>query len=171
MTVFHRFATIADAKNLATFCRQTFYDTYHLQNTEADMALYAKDYFNDEAVIAELQDPATVFILLLDDGNIIGYTKLTESTVPSSFEAFNSIHISRIYIAKNVIGKGLGKQLITLIIAYAKANNKQLIWLGVWEKNISAIKFYEQWGFEKFDEEIFILGTDTQTDWLMKKQL
>ncbi len=171
MTASHRFATIADAKNLAVFCRQTFYDTYQLQNTEADMALYAKDFFSDEAVIIELQDATTVFILLIDDGNIFGYTKLTGSIVPNGLESFNSIHISRIYIDKNVIGKGFGKQLMGLIIGFAKANNKQLIWLGVWEKNIRAIQFYLQWGFKKFDEEIFILGTDVQTDWLMKKQL
>ena len=169
MIASHRFAIISDAKNLAAFCRQTFYDTYHLQNTEPDMALYAKDFFSDEAVITELQDRATIFILLIDDGNIVVYAKLTESIVPNGLEVFNSIHISRIYIDKNVIGKGFGKQLMGLIIGYAKANNKQLIWLGVWEKNIRAIQFYLRWGFEKFDEEIFILGTDAQTDYLMKK--
>jgi ribosomal protein S18 acetylase RimI-like enzyme len=45
------------------------------------------------------------------------------------------------------------------------------IWLGVWEKNPKAQKFYEQWGFERFSEHIFQMGEESQTDWLMKKKI
>jgi ribosomal protein S18 acetylase RimI-like enzyme len=53
----------------------------------------------------------------------------------------------------------------------AREKNKQLIWLGVWEHNERALAFYLKWGFERFGEHIFMLGDDTQTDWLMKKEL
>ena len=42
------------------------------------------------------------------------------------------------------------------------------LWLGVWEKNLSAIRFYEKNGFTAFGEHIFMLGTDPQRDVLMK---
>jgi ribosomal protein S18 acetylase RimI-like enzyme len=48
---------------------------------------------------------------------------------------------------------------------------KDNIWLGVWEHNHQAIKFYTTWGFEKFGDHLFLLGDDPQTDWLMKKEL
>ena len=47
----------------------------------------------------------------------------------------------------------------------------QRIWLGVWEKNFPAQKFYTDKGFRKFSEHAFVLGDDVQTDFLMKKEL
>ncbi|MEN9961197.1 MAG: Protease synthase and sporulation negative regulatory protein 1, partial [Bacteroidota bacterium] len=38
----------------------------------------------------------------------------------------------------------------------------------VWEKNSRAIRFYEKQGFVAFDQHIFQLGEDAQTDILMK---
>jgi ribosomal protein S18 acetylase RimI-like enzyme len=48
---------------------------------------------------------------------------------------------------------------------------KEIIWLGVWEKNTKAISFYSKWGFIKFAEHPFVLGDDIQNDWLMKKEI
>ncbi|MEM9391391.1 MAG: GNAT family N-acetyltransferase, partial [Bacteroidota bacterium] len=45
------------------------------------------------------------------------------------------------------------------------------IWLGVWEYNTDAIRFYERLGFTPFGQHSFILGSDHQTDILMKKPL
>lgn len=41
------------------------------------------------------------------------------------------------------------------------------VWLGVWEKNLGAIRFYEKNGFVPFDKHIFRLGDEKQTDILM----
>ncbi|WP_243428090.1 GNAT family N-acetyltransferase [Clostridium rhizosphaerae] len=53
-------------------------------------------------------------------------------------------------------------------IEIGKINNLNYIWLGVWEHNVAAIRFYEKQGFVKFDTHIFKLGDDEQTDNLMK---
>ena len=45
------------------------------------------------------------------------------------------------------------------------------MWLGVWEENKRAIRFYQKNGFVEFDKHIFILGKDAQTDILMRKKL
>jgi len=45
------------------------------------------------------------------------------------------------------------------------------VWLGVWEENPRAIKFYKKNGFVEFDKHTFVLGEDEQTDILMKKIL
>ena len=42
------------------------------------------------------------------------------------------------------------------------------VWLGVWEHNKKAIGFYQKHGFVAFDQHIFKLGNDEQTDILMK---
>ena len=56
--------------------------------------------------------------------------------------------------------------------SFARSNrNKSKIWLGVWEKNISAIKFYRKLGFKIFSSHDFQLGDDLQTDLMMEKIL
>jgi ribosomal protein S18 acetylase RimI-like enzyme len=45
------------------------------------------------------------------------------------------------------------------------------MWLGVWEENPRAIRFYQKQGFVEFDQHIFQLGEDAQTDILMKLNL
>ena len=47
----------------------------------------------------------------------------------------------------------------------------EYVWLGVWEHNHKAIKFYQDKGFVRFGEHVFVLGEDRQTDFLMKKTL
>ena len=56
-------------------------------------------------------------------------------------------------------------------INVAREKGKEVVWLGVWERNQRAIDFYKSWGFEKFGECDFLRGDDLQHDWLMKKQL
>ena len=57
------------------------------------------------------------------------------------------------------------------IIEQAKNENKNYIWLGVWEHNTKAIDFYEKHGFVKFGTHSFTIGTDKQTDWLLRLDL
>jgi GNAT superfamily N-acetyltransferase len=45
------------------------------------------------------------------------------------------------------------------------------IWLGVWEENHKALRFYRKNGFVGFDKHIFKLGDSEQTDFMMKFDL
>jgi ribosomal protein S18 acetylase RimI-like enzyme len=45
------------------------------------------------------------------------------------------------------------------------------VWLGVWEHNPKAARFYEKCGFQVFGSHAFWVGNDCQTDNLMKLQL
>jgi ribosomal protein S18 acetylase RimI-like enzyme len=65
---------------------------------------------------------------------------------------------------------GLGQMLLDYCDQVAQEKRKQNMWLGVWEKNLAAIRFYERNGFYKIDEHIFRLGDEDQTDHLMLKE-
>ena len=65
----------------------------------------------------------------------------------------------------------IGIELDKYIIKIAKSKNAEYVWLGVWEKNPRAIKFYEKNGFVPFDKHIFKLGNDKQTDIMMKLKI
>ena len=54
------------------------------------------------------------------------------------------------------------------IIDIVKAKQVSFLWLGVWQKNNAAIRFYERLGFTKFSTHPYFIGKDKQIDWLMK---
>jgi len=55
--------------------------------------------------------------------------------------------------------------------ARARDENRDVMWLGVWEYNPRAQRFYEKNGFQVCGKHTFLLGSDPQTDLLMQKQL
>ena len=68
-------------------------------------------------------------------------------------------------------GKKIGKQILLEALKLANQRGKEYIWLGVWQKNIDAIRFYEKHGFYTFDTHPYYIGKDKQTDWLMRYDL
>ncbi len=100
-----------------------------------------------------------------------GYVKMREGGTKPGLEHKRSLEIARIYVINAMIGKGVGSILMQRCIDVALEMNKELLWLGVWKENNTAIDFYKRWGFEIFGEQDFLLGNDLQKDWLMKKDL
>ena len=45
------------------------------------------------------------------------------------------------------------------------------IWLGVWERNARAIRFYERWEFRVVGQHVFVVGKDPQNDLLLSRSL
>ncbi|OSZ77856.1 hypothetical protein CAP36_15995 [Chitinophagaceae bacterium IBVUCB2] len=171
MSIEVRYATAADAVLIAEMSRQTFYETFVDDNTKEDMDKFMSEQFSREELIKEVGAAGNIFLLAYEDNIPIGYVRMREGEKRSEFAGKSSIEIARIYALKSAIGKGVGKILMQKCIEIAIENNKEIIWLGVWEKNDRAIAFYSKFGFEKFASHDFVLGTDVQTDWLMKKTL
>ena len=55
--------------------------------------------------------------------------------------------------------------------AQARRRGARELWLGVWERNARAQAFYRKCGFEKVGTQIFVVGTDPQTDHVMMRNL
>jgi ribosomal protein S18 acetylase RimI-like enzyme len=166
-----REGTTADALLLADISRQTFYDTFAPDNKPEDIALFLDQQFTRGRLMLEPGRPELTFLLAYDGPAVAGYVKLREGPAPSVLAGRNTLEIARLYAVTEYIGKGVGKLLMQASLTLAKDRKKEAIWLGVWERNQRAIEFYERWGFVKFDEMDFLLGTDLQRDWAMKKEL
>jgi diamine N-acetyltransferase len=156
---------------IADISQQTFYDSFIADNTEEDMQKFLTEQFTKGRLMLEVGSPENIFLLAYIGEEVAGYVKMREGKLPEQLKGKNALEIARIYCTTSCIGKGAGKALMQKCIDIAEQKQKQVIWLGVWEKNKRAIDFYTRWGFEKFGEQDFLLGSDLQNDWLMKKEL
>ncbi|SFN80137.1 GNAT family N-acetyltransferase [Salegentibacter flavus] len=151
--------------------KQTFEDAFGSQNTKDNMERYLESNFSKEKIRTELLDKNSEFYFAKMDQQILGYLKVNYGDSQTEFQDENALEIERIYVIQEFLGKKIGQMLYDKAIEIAKKRNSDYIWLGVWEENSRAIRFYGKNGFIKFDKHIFNLGGDAQTDILMKKEL
>ena len=149
----------------------TFENTYAQFNDPANFATYLKSAFDRTKLLQEIKDVESAYYFCLDNDQIVGYFKINQGSQQTHRQDQESIEIERIYVLEQHKRKGIGAFMIHWVIQYAFKQNKQYVWLGVWEKNVSAISFYKKMGFRQEGELIFQLGDDPQTDYLMIKKV
>jgi ribosomal protein S18 acetylase RimI-like enzyme len=165
-------AVASDVALLQELSIVTFTDTYAAHNSPENIQIYIDKYFNTETLLQELNSNENFFFIAVLDDVPAGYIKLrTPFEQHASLKNKKNIELERIYVKKNLHGTGLGYKLIQHGIEFADSESYDVLWLGVWNQNEKAIKFYEKCGFEIFGEHKFILGTEEQIDYLMKKEL
>lgn len=160
-----------DIEKLKAIGRQTFADTFSSYNSEENMMEYLENEFSTEKLNTELNDKNAEFYFAELDGKVIGYLKVNVGESQTEAKIKNALEIERIYVLKEFHGKKVGQILYEKAIELAKEKNLDNVWLGVWEQNPRAIRFYEKNGFTPFDKHIFKLGNDEQTDIMMKLEL
>ena len=99
----------------------------------------------------------------------IGYARLFDSAKPEAVSGSAPVELNRIYVDQTDTGKGYGSVLMEACLDTVDRAGYQTIWLGVWEKNVRAIAFYEKWGFRAVGSQRFVLGSDVQRDVLMDR--
>ncbi|NEU07998.1 GNAT family N-acetyltransferase [Flavihumibacter sp. R14] len=163
--------TLSDIDQLKKISRQTFLETFAAGNTEENMRKYLEEGLSTEKLAAELSDPDSEFYFGLIHKDVIAYLKLNFGQSQTELKDDKAIEIERIYVLREFHGKKVGQLLYEKAIQIARQKNADYIWLGVWEENPRAINFYQKNGFIEFDQHIFKLGDDEQTDIMMKLQL
>jgi len=171
LTVTIRPATVADVMPLQQLSIITFTDTYAVYNTPENMQLFIDTHYNTQQLLAELTDTAMQYFIAWVGDEPVGYLKLRTTDNPPELAGRKHIEIERIYVLPAFKGMQIGKKFIEHAMAVAKQQRYEVIWLGVWEENIKALAFYTKQGFTIFGEHSFVLGTEPQRDWLMKKSL
>jgi ribosomal protein S18 acetylase RimI-like enzyme len=163
--------TTADLYELQRIGRETFQQTFADSNSEQNMKSYLEEGFSITKLTAELQNEDSEFYFAKIDNEIVGYLKINFGESQTELRDSTSLEIERIYVSKEFHGKSVGQQLYDKAIEIARQKGSEYVWLGVWEENLRAIRFYEKNGFAAFDKHIFKLGDDQQTDIMMKLKL
>ena len=161
----------SELEQLRQMAESTFISAFGHLNDPHDMTVYVAQAFNLRRIKSEFQNPHSRFFFAKSNGKRVGYLKLNWGDAQSENELANAIEVERIYVLDTHRGNGIGKWLMQQAFEIACDIGHDHIWLGVWEKNQDAIRFYESQGFESFSTHSFFIGSDEQTDILMKKKL
>ena len=164
-------ATKDDIPALVQLGRKTFEESFSDDNNPANMAAYLEQSFNNEKLANELTESGSRYFIAEEGTEPVGYARVRLSDEVKDHLTESALELQRIYVDGAHQGKKIGVNLMKACLDYARQHKFRWLWLGVWEKNFKAQKFYRQWGFEKFGEHIFQMGDDPQTDLLMKKRI
>jgi ribosomal protein S18 acetylase RimI-like enzyme len=166
-----RKAVLSDLELLQIIGKQTFTETFAAVNSPENLSNYIAQSFNVDQLTKEITNPESSFYLATLDATIIGYLKINFGNAQTELMDEHAMEIHRIYVLQKYQGKKVGQLLIDYVLEMAHQSHVKYIWLGVWEENYRALRFYAKNGFVEFDKHVFTLGADIQTDLLLKLQI
>ena len=158
-----RRAIAADAVTLADFATRIFIETFGPDNTREDIDAYVAKTYGVSQQTREIGDPNIVTLLIEEDDALIGFAQMRVER--------DALEIARFYVDRAWHGRGVAQRLMDACCDAARDAGVRKIWLGVWEKNVRAIAFYEKCGFRDAGSQPFLLGSDLQTDRVMEFQI
>ena len=138
--------------------RKTFIEAFAHQNNQSDFDKYMSEKFNLEEITEQFNDPESRFFFACMDDEKVGYLKINVGNAQTEDTLQDSLEIERIYVLSQYQGNRIGQLLFDKAISIARAESYKWVWLGVWDKNQGAVRFYERNGFKKYATHPFKLG-------------
>ncbi len=163
--------SLSDLDQLIAISKKTFVDAFEKDNEPEDFKVYIDVAFDKQNMLHQLQHKGSAFYFVFKDDQLVGYFKLNVDNAQTDIKSAEAIELERIYVLKKFQGQQIGKFMLYEAIRLASEQSKTYIWLGVWEHNTDAFRFYEKLGFLKFDTHPYYIGKDEQTDWLLRLYL
>src|SRR5699024_8004009 len=102
---------------------------------------------------------------------LAAYLKLNILDAQSEQIDENALEIERIYILQKYQKHRIGEILVKFAVEKAKTLKKDKIWLGVWEHNEKALKFYKKIDIKTKSSHKIYKGEDKQREYIMKNEL
>ncbi|CAL3972455.1 hypothetical protein PZA11_004430 [Diplocarpon coronariae] len=139
----------------------------------ADLEEYLRTSYSPAAIASEVCSPDVDTLVAVDPrGHVVGFCQLTRGTTEECLAGHaRPVELQRLYVARHHHGRGVGRELVSCVLDMARAQGFATVWLGVWEENRKAQRFYEGLGFAKVGEHGFTMGKCVQTDWIMSMKL
>ncbi|QTN21492.1 GNAT family N-acetyltransferase [Rhizobacter sp. AJA081-3] len=147
-----------DVGALAALASKAFSDTYRGLDEPHEIADYVAENFNTQTVTSVVSDPNATTLLAEVGTELAGYAVLARSEPPSCVSEPSPIELARFYLAEQFIGHGYGAQLMLAVHTEARRQGAQSLWLGVYDRNVRAVSFYERQGFTKRGGKEFLFG-------------
>jgi ribosomal protein S18 acetylase RimI-like enzyme len=157
-----RKATVEDAVALALLGRITFAETFSTCfSDQQGLQQHYECTYSVAEMRKTLQQSNTTYWLALYNELPVGYVKLVKESKTDDCSEKSSVQLQKIYVLKDFLSFGIGRQLHDALLTEVKANSSSYIWLLVWEKNTRAIRFYSKSGYSIIDRQWHTVGNDS----------
>ena len=129
------------------------------------MADFLEYYYNEASLQKEMTDGIDYFFAELN-GDPAGYLSFRKETPGfAEIKGRQALELKRFYVLKAFHGGGIAQGMMDFFLAYADEHKYAVAFLGVWEFNFRAQKFYQKYGFEiSGHRHDFPIGSTPQTD-------
>lgn len=162
-----RLATPADIPALATLAADAFRQTYRGLDPDEDIESYVAKHFNHDELSRQLADPASTMLLAAAPDQLLGYAQIKRSEAPACVSGPAPLELARLYLCLQAKGQGLGGRMMRAVQAEARRLNRQTLWLGVYDRNVHAVAFYQRFGFVTVGNKAFEFGGQIYMDPVM----
>lgn len=160
-----------DAAELSVFAERAFVHAFGAQNDPIDLHLYTSEAFTPTRQLQELTTPGVTCLLADCDGTMVAYAMLRAAAPHHLVQADAPMELQRFYVDAGWHGRGLAASLMEAVLEEARAQGADTLWLGVWEQNPRAIRFYAKQEFTDVGFHEFLLGKDLQRDRVMTRRV
>jgi len=185
--VFRR-ATVNDAAQVSHLIGSTWAEFFAYSVSGSDLETYLTTLLSEASIRTEIEDPSKYFLVAerrarpgfirksdagetmsQDESTIVGVAQVNLSTKKQGLMSSNAVELNRLYIDPKEQGGGLAAILLNSAVNIAKEMGYNGLWLGVWENNARAKRFYKKMGFEERGEHFFWVGESKRRDLVMEK--
>jgi diamine N-acetyltransferase len=165
-------ATLTDVEALADIAKRIYWETFAKDNDPVELQKYLNDTFNPTQLTQLVNNPNYHIWLARNGEELAGYCTLRDEAAKYDvIPGTHPIEIERFYLDTPYHGKGHAQQMMAFCLTQADQLGADVVWLGVWEHNPRAERFYQKFGFTRVGQHDFWIGNDCQNDWLMAKSL
>lgn len=167
-----RVGTASDARALNLLAVETFIDTFAHLYTPNNLKEFLESNYTEQIQLSELERTDYETFLLVCNENIVGFCTIRFGSREELIKGPDPVtEIWRFYISKSYIGRGVAKILMDQVMEVLQERRTSVVWLGVWENNQRAQKFYKKYGFMEVGYHDFVVGTAVDRDLLFQLNL
>jgi ribosomal protein S18 acetylase RimI-like enzyme len=122
-------------------------------------------HYTADAIVEELRNPQCIYFVAHVDEETVGFSALRFDSDEQCLQSYdNRIELQRLYVKREYHGLGIAQLLCDTMMGEAERRGYAHIWLGVWEHNARARRYYDKLGLRQVGEHMFRVGQDEQRD-------
>lgn len=106
-----------------------------------------------------------------EGGAPVGYSMLTPPDLPLPDLSPSDLELKRIYLFSKFQGSGLAQQMMDIAIGESRNLGARRLLLGVYARNLRALRFYRRNGFAQVGVRTFTVGTLVCDDFVLGRDL
>jgi ribosomal protein S18 acetylase RimI-like enzyme len=164
-----RNAIADDAEALSAFAAAVFPLGGRPGADPLDLAHYIAAELTAKCFRTWIENPNAIMFVAEMEDQICGYVLVLRLSSHPQIEDGALAELRKLYVAPAHHGRRVADELMRQALASLERDRRTAMWLSVFSENPRAIAFYKKWGFRIVGTQLFLVGSDPQRDFLMRR--